>query len=55
MGPATRVRIYSDNLMPVPAVDPRGRPARLAKRVRNAGQAEIRQPRALPSWTGGRQ
>jgi hypothetical protein len=53
MGFVTPVRIYSDNLMPVPAQDPRGRPARLAKRVRNAGQFQVAQPRALPSWGGG--
>jgi hypothetical protein len=53
MGPVTPVRIYSDNLMPVPAQDPRGRPARLAKRVRNAGQFQVGQPRAMPTWGGG--
>jgi hypothetical protein len=52
-GPVTPVRIYSDNLMPVPAQDPRGRPARLAKRVRNAGQFQVAQPRAMPTWGNG--
>jgi hypothetical protein len=52
MGPVTPVAIYSDNLMPVPAVDPRGRPARLAKRTRNAGQTAVGMPRALPQWGG---
>src|ERR1700723_2637624 len=32
-GPVTPVRIYSDNLMPVPAVAPRGVPARLSAPV----------------------
>jgi hypothetical protein len=53
MGPVTPVAIYSDNLMPVPAQDPRGRPARLAKRVRNAGQSQVAQPRAMPTWGNG--
>lgn len=50
MGPVTPVRIYSTNDMPVPAQDPRGRPARLAKTVRRGGQQQITQPRALPQW-----
>jgi hypothetical protein len=51
MGPVTPVRIYSDNLMPAPAQDPRGRPARLAKTVRRGGQQQVSQPRALPRWS----
>ena len=50
MGPVTPVRIYSDNLMPVPAQDPRGRPARLSRRPSDRGQTQIRMPRALPQW-----
>jgi hypothetical protein len=50
MGPVTPVRIYSDNLMPVPAVDPRGIPARLAKPINQRGQRQIRQPSANPRW-----
>jgi hypothetical protein len=50
MGPVTPVRIYSDNLMPVPAQDPRGRPARLAKTIRPGGQFQLSQPRAMPVW-----
>lgn len=50
MGPVTPVRIYSDNMMPVPAQDPRGRPARLAKTVRRGGQRQVAQPRVLPQW-----
>jgi hypothetical protein len=52
MGPVTPVRIYSDNMMPVPAQDPRGRPARLAKTTRRGGQQQLAQPRALPQWGG---
>jgi hypothetical protein len=54
MGPVTPVRIYSDNMMPVPAQDPRGRPARLAKTVRRGGQRQVAQPRALPQWDASR-
>jgi hypothetical protein len=50
MGPVTPVRIYSDNLMPVPAVDPRGRPARLSRPVLQRGQQGITQPAAMPRW-----
>jgi hypothetical protein len=50
MGPVTPVRIYSDNLMPVPAVDPRGIPARLSRPVNQRGRRGIGQPRALPQW-----
>jgi hypothetical protein len=50
LGPVTPVRIYSDNLMPVPAQDPRGRPARLAKTRRRGGQTAVSAPRAMPTW-----
>ena len=53
LGPVTPVRIWSDNLMPVPAQDPRGRPARLSKTVRRGGQVQVSQPRAMPTWGGG--
>lgn len=53
LGPVTPVRVYSDNLMPVPAQDPRGRPARLSKTVRRGGQQQVAQPRVLPRWGGG--
>ncbi|HMD24758.1 MAG TPA: hypothetical protein VKH61_11700 [Streptosporangiaceae bacterium] len=52
-GPVTPVRIYSDNLMPVPAKDPRGVSARLSRPVNQRGRSQIRMPRALPSWGGG--
>jgi hypothetical protein len=44
------IRIYSDNLMPVPAVDPRGIPARLARPVNQRGRKQIRQTRPQPEW-----
>lgn len=50
MGPVTPVRIYSDNLMPVPAVDPRGRGALLAKPITQRGGRQLRQPSAMPRW-----
>jgi len=53
MGPVTPVRIYSDNLMPVPARDPRGRPARLAKPINQRGQRQIPWPRVIPKWGSG--
>jgi hypothetical protein len=49
-GPVCPVSVYSDNLLPVPAVDPRGLPARLARPISQRGRQEIPQPRALPSW-----
>lgn len=50
MGPVTPVRIYSDNMMPVPAKDPRGRPAMLSRPPRYAGQRQVAQPRVTPRW-----
>jgi hypothetical protein len=49
-GPVCPVQIYSDNLMPVPAVDPRGVPARLARPISQRGRFEVPQPRVLPNW-----
>jgi hypothetical protein len=50
MGPVTPVRIYTDNLLPVPAVDPRGVSARLSRPVNQRGQRQVTMPRALPTW-----
>ena len=50
-GPITPVRVYSDNLMPVPAVDPRGTPATLSVPVIIRGQRQIVQPAAQPRWS----
>jgi len=49
-GAGQPVSVRSDNLMPVPAADPRGIPARLAVPITQRGQAQIRQPQALPTW-----
>jgi hypothetical protein len=51
-GPVTPVRIWSDNLMPVPAVDPRGVSARLSRPVNQRGHQQIKMPRAMPLWGG---
>lgn len=44
------VSIYSDNQMPVPAADPRGRAAVMARPPVFLGQSQLRQPRLLPKW-----
>jgi hypothetical protein len=49
-GPVTPVRIYSDNMMPVPAKDPRGVSARLSRPINQRGQFQIAMPRSLPRW-----
>jgi len=51
-GAGMPIRVYSDNLMPVPAVDPRGRGALLAKPINQRGRRQIGWRRALPSWGG---
>ena len=50
-GAGMPVSYRSDNLMPVPAVDPRGIPARLAVPVVQRGQKQVRQPQAQPRWS----
>lgn len=49
-GAGQPVSVQSDNLMPVPAVDPRGTPARLSVPVVIRGQKQIVQPAQLPRW-----
>jgi hypothetical protein len=49
-GAGQPVSVRSDNLMPVPAADPRGIPARLAAPILQRGQQAIRQPQAMPRW-----
>lgn len=49
-GAGQPVRVRSDNLMPVPATDPRGIPARLARPIVQRGQAQIRQPFTVTTW-----
>lgn len=51
LGPVVPVMLWSSNLMPVPAADPRGKPARLQRPRRSGrGQASVGQPRTLPQW-----
>lgn len=45
------VSVYSDNQMPVPAADPRGRAAIMARPPSFLGQSQLAQPRALPKWS----
>jgi len=45
--PVSRV---SDNLMPVPAADPRGIPARMAMPIVQRGQRQVKSVPALPQW-----
>jgi hypothetical protein len=49
-GAGMPVSVTSDNLMPVPAVDPRGIPAMLAQPVVQRGSRQVRQVPALPQW-----
>jgi hypothetical protein len=53
-GAGQPVSVRSDNLMPVPAADPRGIPARLSFPVAQRGQQQISQPQAMPTWGGYR-
>ena len=52
-GPVTPVRVYSQNTLPVPAVDPRGHGALMARPAVFLGQNQIAQPRTLPYWGSG--
>lgn len=54
-GAGQPVAIRSDDLMPVPATDPRGVPARLAMPVVRRGQRQLRQQATTvtwPAWNG---
>jgi hypothetical protein len=44
------VSIYSDNQMPVPAADPRGVAAVMARPPQFLGQGQVVQPKAMPRW-----
>jgi hypothetical protein len=50
-GAGMPVSVRSDNLMPVPAADPRGTPATLSVPVIIRGQRQIVQPAAQPRWS----
>lgn len=49
-GAGMPVSVRSDNLMPVPATDPRGIPSRLSIPVTQRGQAQVRSRPALSVW-----
>jgi hypothetical protein len=49
-GAGMPVSVFSDNLMPVPATDPRGVPAPLQVPVSLRGNQQIRQPPTLIQW-----
>lgn len=50
-GAGMPVSLTSDNMLPVPAVDPRGTPARLSYPIRQRGQKQIpAQPVPAPRW-----
>lgn len=49
--PVVPVGIFSDNQMPIPAVDPRGTAARLAKPPVFLGQRQVRAKRAFPRFS----
>jgi hypothetical protein len=49
-GAGMPVSVRSDNLMPVPARDPRGIPARLAAPIVQRGGRQVRQPATLSTW-----
>lgn len=51
-GAGMPISIYSDNLMPVPATDPRGVPAPLAVPLSLRGTKQIKQPNSLIQWPG---
>jgi hypothetical protein len=49
-GAGMPVSVQSDNLMPVPAADPRGVPARLAMPVVQRGRRQIKTTQNMPMW-----
>ena len=49
-GAGQPVALRADNLMPVPATDPRGIPARLARPVRIRGQQQIKWHPQVITW-----
>ena len=50
MGPVVPVSVYSDNLMPVPAVDPRGIPSTQSALINQRGQRQVQAFPLLPRW-----
>lgn len=51
-GAGMPVSLQSDNMMPVPAVDPRGVPARMAQPIVQRGNRQIKATQAMPMWPG---
>jgi hypothetical protein len=53
-GAGMPIRVYSDNMLPVPAKDARTgyRSAALSRRVNQRGARQISAPRVLPVWGG---
>jgi hypothetical protein len=49
-GAGMPISVRSDNLMPVPATDPRGIPARLARPIVQRGARQIQQPARVTTW-----
>lgn len=49
-GAGMPVSVYSDNLMPVPAVDPRGVPSTQYMPINQRGQVQIQTRPQLPKW-----
>ena len=52
-GAGMPIRVYSDNLLPVPARDARGKSAVLSRPVLQRGRVQIAAPRVVPSWGPG--
>lgn len=50
-GAGMPVSVTSDNMLPVPAVDPRGTPARLSMPIVQRGQKQIKARQAQPRWS----
>lgn len=49
-GAGMPVSVQSDNLMPVPAVDPRGIPSAMYKPINQRGQSQIQALPNMPKW-----
>jgi hypothetical protein len=47
---AGNIQVWSDNQMPIPARDPRGRAAVLAGAPKFLGQSQIQARKAIPRW-----
>lgn len=52
-GAGQAIRVYSDNMLPVPARDARGRGAMLAKPITQSSLFQVAAPRVIPTWGPG--